>query len=227
MKRTGIALFFEIILKLLAFLGVFIGIGFIVFGCVLQSPPKAGVPVMLVVVGVFTFIAAVCGYIGSRFRSLFLTIYLIAGSIATLVHAVMILVCFFAFEHVVARIDAIDIKDSKLISRDSIKERLKTGAWVFIWIVVAEAVSLGLAFWMRFQGELEGAYDTVEDAETAAENRRMVAMGALKSSSYSAKGLDNRAYDRTAAKMDRKYGKFSHAVDFMEGRRWYNFFRKE
>lgn len=36
-------------------------------------------------------------------------------------------------------------------SRDSIKERLKTGAWVFIWIVVAEAVSLGLAFWMRFQ----------------------------------------------------------------------------
>lgn len=46
------------------------------------------------------------------------------------------------------------------------------------------------------QGELEGAYDTVEDAEAAAEQKRMVAMGTLKSSSYSAKGLDNRAYDR-------------------------------
>ncbi len=48
------------------------------------------------------------------------------------------------------------------------------------------------------QGELEGAYDTVEDAEAAAENKRMVAMGALRSSSYSQKGLDNRAYDRQA-----------------------------
>lgn len=72
---------------------------------------------MLVVVGVFTFIAAVCGYIGSRFRSLFLTIYLVAGSIATLIHAVMILVCFFAFDHVVARIDTIDAKDGKLIAK--------------------------------------------------------------------------------------------------------------
>ncbi len=72
---------------------------------------------MLVVVGVFTFIAAVCGYIGSRFRSLFLTIYLVAGSIATLVHAVMILVCFFALDHVIARIDAIDEQDKKLISK--------------------------------------------------------------------------------------------------------------
>lgn len=32
---------------------------------------------------------------------------------------------------------------------------------------------------------------------------------------------------RTAAKMAQKYGKFSQAVDFMEGRRWYNWFRKE
>ena len=72
---------------------------------------------MLVIVGVFTFIAAVCGYIGSRFRSLFLTIYLVAGSIATLIHAVLILVCFFALDHVIARIDAIDERDKKLISQ--------------------------------------------------------------------------------------------------------------
>lgn len=92
---------------------------------------------MLVVIGVFTFIAAVCGYIGSRFRSLFLTIYLVAGSIATLIHAVMILVCFFAFDHVVARIDAIDAKDGKLIAKYVSLVNSRSLWLLFAWLLLS------------------------------------------------------------------------------------------
>ncbi len=44
--------------------------------------------------------------------------------------------------------------ESFTLCRATVKKHLLTGAWVFIWVVVAEAVSLALAFWMRFQVSL-------------------------------------------------------------------------
>ena len=40
--------------------------------------------------------------------------------------------------------------------RDYIVEKLSVGKWIFLWVVLAEGVSLGLAMVMRSMGELHG-----------------------------------------------------------------------
>ena len=40
--------------------------------------------------------------------------------------------------------------------RDYIIEKLSVGKWIFLWVVLAEGISLGLAMFMRSMGELHG-----------------------------------------------------------------------
>ena len=40
--------------------------------------------------------------------------------------------------------------------RSYVVEKLTVGKWIFLWVVLAEGVSLGLAMVMRSMGELHG-----------------------------------------------------------------------
>ena len=44
MRATSITAIFTFLLKIITLLGFLIGLGFIIFGCVLEEPPKAAVP---------------------------------------------------------------------------------------------------------------------------------------------------------------------------------------
>ena len=49
-----------------------------------------------------------------------------------------------------------------LLCRQYIVEKLEVGKWIFLWVVLGEAISLGLALVMRLMGNLEGKYDNME-----------------------------------------------------------------
>lgn len=44
MKATGFTAVFTFLLKIIALLELLIGLGFVIFGCVLETPPKTPVP---------------------------------------------------------------------------------------------------------------------------------------------------------------------------------------
>ena len=44
MKATGLTALFTFLLKLITLLGLLIGLGFIIFGCILETPPKTAIP---------------------------------------------------------------------------------------------------------------------------------------------------------------------------------------
>lgn len=43
-----------------------------------------------------------------------------------------------------------------VVCREYIVEKLTVGKWTFLWVVLAEGISLGLAMMMRSMGELHG-----------------------------------------------------------------------
>ena len=45
MKSTGLTAVFSLVLKIFAVASLVVGFGFIIFGCLLQSPPKNFTPV--------------------------------------------------------------------------------------------------------------------------------------------------------------------------------------
>ena len=44
MKASGITAIFTFLLKIITLLGFLIGLGFIIFGCILETPPKTAIP---------------------------------------------------------------------------------------------------------------------------------------------------------------------------------------
>ena len=44
MKASGITAIFTFLLKIITLLGFLIGMGFIIFGCILETPPKTAIP---------------------------------------------------------------------------------------------------------------------------------------------------------------------------------------
>jgi hypothetical protein len=62
----------------------------------------------LVAVGCFTLLSSAVGYAGSRFRPVFLSLYLVVGTFATTLQLLMVLGIFAAQQHVADEIVAAD-----------------------------------------------------------------------------------------------------------------------
>lgn len=154
-KATIITSFFSLLLKIFSLGSFLVGIGFITFGCVLQSPPKAFVPGCvlevtvtlevivrmlnakarhrshldatvliciamiaalmnafcnraLVAIGCFTILSSAIGYAGSRFRPIFLGLFLVVGTFATTLQLLIVLSIFAAQEKVADEIEKAD-----------------------------------------------------------------------------------------------------------------------
>ncbi|CAL8463138.1 g2672 [Coccomyxa elongata] len=221
-KKTYITFLFSSLLKGFSLGSFLVGIGFITFGCVLQSPPKNFVPGALVAIGCFTIVSSAIGYFGSQFRPVFLSLYLVVGTFATTLQLMLVLGIFGAQDKVADEIEKADsISGVKHFDKAYLVEKLEVGKWIFLWVVLAEAGSLVLAMIMRCMGELQGRYEGMEAEE--ADQLRAMEIQSIKG------GLGGRTeehgFGRLAGKMNKKYGKSSH-VDFYEGQRWYNIFNK-
>ena len=59
-------------------------------------------------IGCFTMLSSGVGYLGSRFRPVFLTLYLVVGTFATTLQLTLVLGIFAAQDRVAAEIEAAD-----------------------------------------------------------------------------------------------------------------------
>lgn len=78
--------------------------------------------------------------------------------------------------------------------RQYIIEKLEVGKWIFLWVVLGEAISLGLALVMRLMGNLEGKYENME-LEEANRLHNMELQGISKSMTAQQK-ITNKNEDR-------------------------------
>eukprot|EP00884_Botryococcus_braunii_P022211 jgi/Botrbrau1/8674/Bobra.0087s0027.1 len=113
-KRTVFTWMFTFLLRVFATVSLVVGVGFIAFGCVLESPPKTAVPALLVTLGVLTLVGSVFGYAGARFHPILLTLYLIVGTCATTLQLVLVLAIFGAQNKVADAIINLDTREGKL-----------------------------------------------------------------------------------------------------------------
>ena len=72
--------------------------------------------------------------------------------------------------------------------RDELLHQLRVGKWIFVWVVVAEAVGIAFALVMFLMGKVEGQYDNLTADE--AQSLHTVELNQIKT------GMSNKNVDR-------------------------------
>jgi hypothetical protein len=185
---------------------VLVGIAFIIIGLVLQTPPKAAVPICLIILGGLTLCNAFFGCIGSCYYRALLSVYLMIGTLLTIAQAVLVFYIFGKETKVVNDISGYRSDDPNNIinigSANHVRKEVNVAKWILLVFVCCELVSLFIAFIMRFCVDPEGHYSNFDDEE-ARYNTQMNQMpnGASRQDSKA-------AYDSARANIANKYGAF-------------------
>lgn len=151
------------IMRIFLVVELIIGALFVIFALVLQTPPKAAVPIVLIILGGLTLINSLFGCIGSCYKRSLLTIYLIIGTILTAAQAVLV---FYIFGRPQTIADNIAKNDtSRNIKANSVRNQLVWVRWVLLVFVIAEILSLLTAFILRCCVNPDGNYGNFSDEE--------------------------------------------------------------
>lgn len=190
------------IMRLFLVAEVIVGALFIVFALVLQTPPKAAVPIGLIVVGALTLINSVFGCIGSCYKRSMLTIYLIIGTILTLAQMVIVFYMFGKPDKIANNIAKND-KGSDLGSSGSVRRQILWVRWILLGFVIAEIVGLLTALVLRCCVDPDGHYGNFSDEEA----RYNTQMNSIPNSS-SATNQTGRKYESQSGSIASKYGMY-------------------
>ncbi|GMH39788.1 hypothetical protein BSKO_07686 [Bryopsis sp. KO-2023] len=207
------------------FLAVFVvgGLGSIIFGCILEIPPKSLPSMGMVMVGVLTLMAAMFGYCGSYGQDCCLKMFLSMALVSLALQASFVLALHFDFDKVLETIH--DGKD-----KQRVVDTLKAGKWIFVVMLAAEVIAFFIAIILRCCRSNEPPFDALEDPTPIAakrdrgRDRSNVALQKLRTDIVRNKEDSASNYERVRQKMQKKYGKFSHGVDWgKKKRKWYFF----
>jgi hypothetical protein len=187
-------------MRFFLFIEVVVGALFIIFGLVLQTPPKASVPIGLIVLGGLTLINSFFGCIGSCYKRALLTLYLIIGTILTVAQAVLVFYIFGKETTVATRIARYDNSSNLDLKVQDVRHDLNYIKWILLVFVILEIVSLLIAFVMRCCVDPDGHYGNFEDEEA----RYNTQMNTMPNSS----GNTGKAYDSQSSSIASKYGMY-------------------
>lgn len=140
-----------------------IGALFVIFALVLQTPPKAAVPIVLIILGGLTLINALFGCIGSCYKRSLLTIYLIIGTILTAAQAVLVFYIFAKPQTIANNIAKNDT--NRNLKAGNVRNQLVWVRWILLAFVIAEILSLFTAFILRCCVNPDGNYGNFSDEE--------------------------------------------------------------
>jgi len=188
------------LMRFFLFIEVVVGALFIIFGLVLQTPPKASVPIGLIVLGGLTLINSFFGCIGSCYKRALLTLYLIIGTILTVAQAVLVFYIFGKETTVATRIARYDNSSNLDLKVQDVRHDLNYIKWILLVFVILEIVSLLIAFVMRCCVDPDGHYGNFEDEEA----RYNTQMNTMPNSS----GNTGKAYDSQSSSIASKYGMY-------------------
>lgn len=179
---------------------VLIGILFIVFALVLQTPPKTAVPIGLVVLGGLTLVNSLFGCVGSCYVRKLLTWYLVIGVILTAAQAVLVFYIYGNEAKVARTIATYDKQDARVQLSDiaDVRKTLDYVKIVLLIFVIAEIISLTIAFVMRCCVDPDGHYGDFSDEEA----RYNTQMNTMPSSS------GGKAYNSQKSSIASKYGMY-------------------
>lgn len=188
------------IMRVFLVVEVIIGALFIVFALVLQTPPKAAVPIGLIVLGGLTLINSFFGCIGSCYKRSLLTMYLIIGVVLTAAQAVLVFYIFSKPNKISNNIARSDTSGN--LKASTIHNQLVWVRWVLLVFVIAELVSLLTAFILRCCVDPDGHYGNFSDEEA----RYNTQMNSMPSSSGGA--ATGSKYESQSGSIANKYGMY-------------------
>lgn len=151
------------IMRIFLVVELVIGALFVIFALVLQTPPKAAVPIVLIILGGLTLINALFGCIGSCYKRSLLTIYLIIGTILTAAQAVLVFYIFAKPQTIANNIAKNDT--NRNLKAGNVRNQLVWVRWILLAFVIAEILSLFTAFILRCCVNPDGNYGNFSDEE--------------------------------------------------------------
>lgn len=179
-----------------------IGVCLIVFGCVLQNPPKGYAPGMFVAVGSLNLFAALAGFWGSYNKKRILLIFIVCGGLSTLLQIIFEITLQTAYDSIYNA-----IKDNSGDSgKPNLDKQLNIMRWVLIGFIFVELLTLTLACILKWV--VKGA-DEYHGFDDDANEARQLNMGNLRSDLEANQNKNLTAYDKIKEKMSLKYGKVS------------------
>lgn len=198
-KATGIAM------RVAVFFFCCVGIALIIFGCVLENPPKGYAPGMFVAAGSLNLFASMAGLWGSYNKKRILLIFIIFGGISVVLQIAFVITLHTSFDSVV---DAIK-KNSGPEKQDNLVKQLNAMRWVALAFIFIELLTLILACILKWVIKEDNAYHGFDDDQ---QEQRALAMGNLRSDLEANANKNVKSYDRIKEKMAIKYGSLGQAT---------------
>ena len=172
-RVTGLAMRISVAIFLL------VGIALIVFGCVVQNPPKKFAAAMFVVVGSLNIFGSLLGLWGSYHKHRILLLFLAVGGLSVILQIAFDIALLVAFDKCVDAIAPLpppyppspppappsapaaafspppppsppSTYDADVASHDKVAKDLNIARWVFIGFIFLEIVTLVLAVLMKW-----------------------------------------------------------------------------
>mmetsp|Transcript_9777 Transcript_9777/g.24362 ORF Transcript_9777/g.24362 Transcript_9777/m.24362 type:complete len:222 (-) Transcript_9777:3-668(-) len=185
-----------------------IGILFIIFGCMLQNPPRAYAPGMFVAVGSFNLFAALVGFWGSYNKKRALLVFLGVGGFSTILQIVLFVTLLTVFDKVVEAIKKASQMDD--VQEARLGKQLNWMRWVLVAFLFVELLTLVLAILLKWV--IKDDDNTYRGFDDEANEQRMLAMGTLRSDIERGGERSERPYDKIRQKMSLKYGAVAGAA---------------
>ncbi|KDD76086.1 hypothetical protein H632_c362p1 [Helicosporidium sp. ATCC 50920] len=226
-------------LRTVAILNFLFGLAFLIYGLVIQTPPKTSIPLGTVILGTLSCVVALFGIIGSWRWLCCLTAYLVCGCLVTLGQMGIVIAMFVNEDAIVNQQATWNMNNDPtwLPTPDniqSIANQINVGRWFFLVGVILQAIGLMVAVFLRLRKPAESEYDEF-DAEQAKEMQRtadqQVQMQELRDGLGRPSGApqtmgranlyaSNSLNKSVSKRMTGKYGDYSHDSSFQKG--WFS-----
>jgi len=200
-------------MRVAVFFYVAVGIALIVFGCVLQNPPKSLAPALFVAAGSLNLFAALAGFWGSYNKKRILMVFIIFGAISTIIQIAFVISLFTMFDKMVNKVAEPSANNpDQQKKHDDTAKQLNIMRWVSLGFIFVELLTIILAVLLKWviRGDDE-AYRGFDDDVNEA---RQLNMTNLRSDVEKASKGKERAYDKIKEKMAAKYGALTQGGDW-------------
>lgn len=222
-------------LRVFAVLHAVTAAGFVAYGCIVQYPPKAALPLGLVVLGCIGLVIALLGFIGSFYQRCCLAPYLVLAALMTVAELGITLSMFFALDQAVTEVvKSMGVKGLKKAQEEKhVREQITGGRWFFLVMVLLQAIGLLVAVVIRVcvvprQQSYEDFEAGQRDAAANAGAQQQIQLENLKSSiqrSASKRGgpepggqyaSNSKLYRNVTQRMASKYGDYTTDSSFQK-----------
>lgn len=202
------ARFTKLLMRAASVIYMLVGIALIVFGCVIQKPPKAWAPALFVTVGSLNLFASLLGLWGSYHKRRILLFFIVFAGLSVAIQIAFDIGLIVSFN---GAVNAVVKQDQDPTKYAQVSKQLNIARWVFLGFIFVELMTIILAVLLKWViADEDNTYKGFDDDVN--EQRALNMSNLAKDIEKGKKAGKESAYEKIRVKMQAKYGQVQAAA---------------